>query len=222
MPLNQIAQTHSDTSALCRYSCCPWSAVLHFDVYLKYDTLGVIKLSSAAYNSSRSYQVFILVQCVICLHFRRRLKIETHTHRTELLAPPALPFGFSFLLVVLLSSPTFSPPSPPLLLLFLLPPVWVSVCQVEREEKGVISSPLRRSPVSLQRHFALRICVCVNECSCVLCVVCVCMYTVCMYDRALTQPVKHWEYPVTLNRLHIKTLTCGLLHHLASSDMYNT
>ena len=59
-------------------------------------------------------------------------------------------------------------------------------------EKGVISSPLRRSPVSLRHHLTLRICVCVYECAPV------CVYTVCVCDRALTQPAKcrhillHW------------------------------
>lgn len=78
----------SDTSALHAYSCCPWLPVLHCKIYLKCYTLGVIKLSSVAackfaYNSGRSYRVFIRAQPP--LHMPRDTL-------SELLSPPDLPF----------------------------------------------------------------------------------------------------------------------------------
>lgn len=123
----------------------------------------------------------------------RNARSHIHTVSFQPPPPPALPFGFSFLLFISagrssLSLPPISSPTFPLLL-SPPPPALVSVCQVE---KGVISSPLRRSPVSLRHHLTLRICVCVYERAPV------CVYTVCVCDRALTQPVKcrnillHW------------------------------
>lgn len=169
-------------SALCRKSCCPWSSVLHFDVYLKCDTLGVIKLSSAAsckfaYNSSSSYQVLNFAQCVICL--------EMHSQRTEHLPLPTLLsswrsslssviFYFFSTSTLPLPPPAFSPPG--------------CECQFVRwrEEIGVISSPLQRSrhPSSAHSLWA-SVFVCVGECCCV-----VCIFTVCMCSWALTQPEK--------------------------------
>lgn len=81
----------SDTSALHTYSCCPWLPVLHCDIYLKCRTLGVIKLSSAAackfaYNSGRSYRVFIHAQPPL------HTTAEGRDTLWELLSPPDLPF----------------------------------------------------------------------------------------------------------------------------------
>lgn len=146
----------SDSSALHTYSCCPWLPVLHCDIYLKWHTLGVIKLSSAAackfaYNSGRSYQVFIHAQPPL------HTAAEGRDTLSELLSPPDLPF-LILPVAPLAITPSFSsvgshcfpPPS--------LPPHPRSECQFVRwrqREMGAVSSPAWRSAVSLQRQLVL-------------------------------------------------------------------
>lgn len=182
-----------------------------FDVCRNCDTLCVIKLSTSpahgfACNCSSSYRVFILLQCVICPHFRNQVKIELHTHTPSqyhssftgrsfhLLSPTHLnsPFTSSagrsslsasyFLpLYVLCHSPP-RPLPPPL-------PVRVSGGEREREEQGVIFSPLQRT---LSASGSPSLCVSLFVWECVS-VCCVCVYTVCMHDGALTQLVSRWN-----------------------------
>lgn len=140
----------SDTSALHTYSCCPWLPVLHCDIYLKCHTLGVIKLSSAAtckfaYNSGRSYRVFIRAQPPL------HAAAEGRDTLPELLSPPDLPF-FILPIAPLAITPSFSSVDSH------CPPLSRSECQFVRwrqREMGAVSSPAQRSPVSLQRQLAL-------------------------------------------------------------------
>ena len=78
------------------------------------------------------------------------------------------------LLSVSIFSPYFIP---------LSPPPSVSVFHVEREEKGVIFSPLQRSVVSTP-SLSVSVFVCLSFMS---------VSSVCMYDWALTQPVNRWN-----------------------------
>lgn len=143
----------------------------------------LIKLSSAAlhesaYNCSRSYQAFILVHCVICLHFRNQLKIESRTHASLLYQlPPPLWILFclrciswQILAPFLLSVLTFSSPSLP------LPPPPLSQCECQcfrwRERREGLSPLLYRDPLSASGTPLLFVSVFVCK-SVFLCVVCV-------------------------------------------------
>lgn len=140
------------TRALYRCLYRPWLSVLQFDVYLKYDILGIINLPSTAslefaYNCRRRCLVFILVQCLlICLHLRKLLNRHTFDGFRFLLLSHLLVL---FLAATFLLSSVISFYSTFNLLLFSAP-LWMSVCQMERQGKRVISSPVGlRSPLSV-------------------------------------------------------------------------
>lgn len=136
--------TRGGTRAHSRCSYCPWLSVLQLDVSFNYDILALINLRSTASlefacSCRRRYLVFILVQCLlIWLHLRKLLNTDIYL---TALASSRSPIYSYFLLAdpLLLSSVTSSHPT--FNLFPISPPLWVSVCQVEREgEKGYLLS----------------------------------------------------------------------------------